>query len=445
MAKSPALQRQRARSKQLAESARRAIPGGINSNFRKDENYDILFVDRGEGARLYDVDGNDYIDYSLSYGPAILGHGNSHLRQAIVGQLGKLHSAENTELEQQAARKLISHVPCAQSVRFACSGTEANYFALRAARAYTNRTHVVRFVGHYHGGSDELLGGIRASATDPRAVAGERGDDYFSQMTHTAGRNPDALGRTLLLEWNDEAALEDAFRRFGSDLAAVLMEPVMVNNFGCLPRPGYLEKARELCTRHDAVLIFDEVLTGFRMGLGGAQAAFGVTADMATFGKALGGGWPVSAFCGREEIMRHIASTDVVAGGTYNGHPVMMAAVIATIEALEANDGAAYARIARHGQMLKDGLSELARSFGQPLLLQGFPGAWTFSFTAQRQIDNHAQGCATDVARALRFNALLKRHGVLATQRLCTSLAHGQEDVEEALERAGRALADLSA
>jgi glutamate-1-semialdehyde 2,1-aminomutase len=223
------------------------------------------------------------------------------------------------------------------------------------------------------------------------------------------------------------------------------MEPAMVNNFGCLPRPGYLKRVRDLCTRHGAVLMFDEVLTGFRMGLGGAQSAFGVVPDMATYGKALGGGWPVSAFCGLSEIMQHIASTDVVAGGTYNGHPVMMAAVIATIEELEREEGAAFRHIERMGNMLKDGLEHLARSYHQPLLLQGFAGAWTFSFTDRPRIDNHSEGCGTDVARAMRFNALLKRHGVIATQRLCTSAAHSQEDVEEALRRARFALADLAA
>jgi glutamate-1-semialdehyde 2,1-aminomutase len=428
------------RSAILNIKSREVIPGGINSNFRKEAHFEPIFIARGRGGRLYDVDGREYIDLALSYGPAILGHSNEHLKSAIANSLERLYSMESTELEQQAARKIAAHVRCAEQVRFACSGTEANYFALRVARAHTGRDCIVRFAGHYHGGSDELLGGVAAGPYDSQALAAERDADWFSQMTHTAGRARSALCATFILEWNDLSALEELLRRRGDSIAAVIMEPVMINNFGCLPLPGYLQGVRDACTRHGVVLIFDEVLTGFRMSLGGAQAHFGVTPDLATFAKALGGGFPVSAFCGRRELMQHITSTEVVAGGTYNGHPLMMAAVIATIEELERDRGAALQQIAQSGARLKSGLDRLARAYGEPLLLQGFPGSWTYSFTSDPRIDNHAQGCTTDLARAARFNALLKKHGVLSTQRLLTCAAHTDADIDAALERAEAAL-----
>jgi len=435
----------RTRSWELVERARQVIPGGVNSNFRKEDGYVPPFITRGSGGRLYDADEREFIDLSLSYGPAILGHGNRALIEATASQLQRLCSNESSELEACAAQKIIDHVPCAGQVRFACSGTEANYFALRAARAHTRRDLILRFNGHYHGGSDELLGGVSTESDGWYAQVGEGTRDYFSQMTNTAGRARAAFHSTLLVEWNCEEIITDIFRDHGSEIAAVLMEPVMVNNFGCLPRPGYLEHVRALCDKYGVVLIFDEVLTGFRMGLGGAQARFNVIPDMATFGKALGGGFPVSAFCGRKEVMEHIARTEVVAGGTYNGHPVMMAAVVATITELERNNGAAFDRIRSTGDALRLGLEALARHYREPLRLQGFPGAWTFSFGGERvRIDNHAEGCDTDLARALRFNKLLREYGVLATQRLCTSCAHTQDDIDIALSRAGQAFAALA-
>jgi glutamate-1-semialdehyde 2,1-aminomutase len=222
------------------------------------------------------------------------------------------------------------------------------------------------------------------------------------------------------------------------------MEPVMVNCSGCVPEPGYLEGVRELCTKHGTVLIFDEVLTGFRIGLGGAQAHFGVVPDMTTLGKAVGGGFPVSAFCGKAEIMETIASTEVVAGGTYNGHPLAMAAVIANIEELERDGGAAYRQIEKTGLMLKEGLDAINRKHGQNVLLQGFPGSWSFTSTAREKIANHQQSLGPGLALAGIFAGLLKQRGVLTSFRFCTSAAHTEKDVEDALERADDAMKELA-
>jgi glutamate-1-semialdehyde 2,1-aminomutase len=432
------------RSDQMGEAAREAIPGSVMSNFRKYEDSHPIYMTHGKGARLYDVDGNEYIDYSLSYGPAILGHSNAHLRQAIIDQAGRLYTGEAIDLQLEAARKVCSHVASAERVRFACSGTDATYNALRAARAYTKRNMIVRFNGHYHGGLDEFMGGIVTDPSIPVSVAGEFEEDIYSQMANTAGRAAHAFSDGYMIEWNDLAALDQLFSGHGSDIAAVIMEPVMVNCSGCVPEPGYLEGVRELCTKNGAVLIFDEVLTGFRIGLGGAQGHFGVAPDMTTLGKALGGGFPVAAFCGRGEIMETIASTEVVAGGTYNGHPLAMAAVVANIEELEKDDGAAYRRIEELGVMLKGGLDAISQKYGQNLLLQGFPGAWTFTTSAKRKIVNHKDSLGPGILLAGIFAALLKQRGVLTSFRFCTSAAHTERDVEDALERAEDAMKELA-
>ncbi len=433
------------RGTELEQRARAVIPGGVNSNFRKDEDHHPIYVARAEGARIWDVDGIEYIDYSLSYGPSILGHSNPHLRDALVDAARWLYSPLATELESAAAEKLIEHVPSLELVRFACSGTDATYNVLRAARAFTRRGRVVRFAGHYHGGHDEILGGVVDDPSAPTPRPGNRADDLFSILTDTAGRGRHALDDTYLVEWNDLVALEALFDRFGGDIAAVIMEPVMVNVFGCLPEPGYLDGVRELCDRFGVVLIFDEVLTGFRLGLGGAQGHYGVVPDLTTFAKALGGGFPVSAFGGRRDIMDGFTTTEVVGGGTYNGHPIAMAAVVATIEELERDGGAAMARIDRLGRRLKDGVDAAARRHGVPLLLQGFPGSWTFTVTDRPVIRNHAEGLGPGLAEAAALQAHLKAHGVITTLRFCTSAAHTDEDVDEALERIDAALRDYAA
>jgi glutamate-1-semialdehyde 2,1-aminomutase len=428
------------------ERASCVIPGGLMSNFRKEEGFVPKYMTHGRGARLYDVDGLEYIDYSLGYGPAILGHSNSFLQQALVDQSRRLYTATVNTLEAEAAQQVVDLVPSAEQVRFVCSGTEAVYNALRLARSHTGRPEIVRFNGHYHGGTDDIMGGVVQRTGVATPVAGESPDDFYSQMTNTLGRATHAFADQLLIEWNDLESLDHLFTIRGDQIAGVIMEPVMINCSGCLPRPGYLEGVRRLCDRHGVVLIFDEVITGFRMGLGGAQAAFGVTPDLTTLGKALGGGFPVAAFCGRKEIMDHITRTDVIAGGTYNGHPLSMAAVVATLQELRRDDGAAMRRIELMGQRLGDGLARLFHESEAELIIQGFPGAWTLAAAPTgSRIDNHAESVATAPMDAvLAFSAALNRQRILIQTRFCTSSAHGVEEVDRTLECAAAALEEMA-
>jgi glutamate-1-semialdehyde 2,1-aminomutase len=428
------------KSDNMAVMGRQVIPAASMSNWRRQVDYQPTYMTHGKGAHVYDLDGNEYIDYSLSHGSAVLGYANEHMREALHREVDRLYSSNVNDLEVGAARKVTQHIESAELVRFACSGTHANQGALRIARAHTGRDRYVRFNGHYHGGLDDMMGGIVPDPENPVPVAGEHRDDAYSQVANTKGRYSGAFNGCYMIEWNDLAALEKLLDNHGRDIAAVIMEPTMVNSFGCLPVAGYLEGVRELCTKHDVVLIFDEVLTGFRIGLRGAQGYFNVTPDLTTLGKALGGGFPVSSTCGRREIMDTLTRAEAILGGTYNGHPLAMAAVIAAIEEYERDDGAVFVHIARLGRMLREGLDGIAHEHEQPLLLQGFPGAWTFSFTTRKQVKNHGEGRGNDFAKELRFTALLKQRGVLASLRFCTSAAHTEKDVGDTLDRANEVM-----
>lgn len=429
------------KSDKMAARGRQTIPAATMSNFRRSVDYHPVYMSHGEGARLYDIDGNEFIDYSLGYGPSVLGHSNEHVRQALKRQVDRLYTPNVNDLEVLAAEKVSQHIPSAELVRFACSGTGAVRGALRVARAYTGRDMYVRFNGHYHGGLDHLMGGVVRDPENPIPVPGELEDDLYSRFTNTKGRYSDAFNQCYMIEWNDLPAFQELLERHGEEIAAVIMEPVMVNNLGCRPEPGYLERVRELCTEHGVVLIFDEVLTGFRIGLTGAQGHFGITPDLTTLAKALGAGVPVSSTCGKREIMDTLTRAEAIQGGTYNGHPLAMAGVIAAIEEYERDDGAVFKHIEKMGWLLKEGLEQIAAEHEQPLVLQGFPGSWSFTFNSERQkIRNQAEGRGSDFAKAARFGDLLKSFGVLSWFRFCTSAAHTEKDVGDTLDRANEAM-----
>ncbi len=432
------------KSDEMAKVGREVIPAATMSNWRRVVDYHPVYLTHGEGGRVYDVDGNEYIDFAIGYGPGVLGYSNEHVRAALHDEIDRLYVPNVNDLEIKAAQLLTEVIPSAELVRFACSGTEAVRGALRVARAYTGRDMYVRFNGHYHGGLDHILGGIVLDAETPIPVEGEREDDRYARYANTKGRYSKAFQECYLIEWNEIPALEKLLNRFGTDIAAIIMEPVMTNNFGCFPEPGFLEGVRRLCDEYGAVLIFDEVLTGFRIGLNGAQGFFGVTPDLTTLSKALGGGFPVSSVCGKREVMDTLTKADAILGGTFNGHPLAMAAVSAAIEEYRKDDGAVFRHIEKLGGMLKEGLEEIARQHGQNLLLQGYPGALYINFTDRQRIKNHIEGCEfTDTVKAKRFGELLKARGIISTRRFLVSAAHTERDIEVTLDRASDALRAL--
>ncbi len=429
------------KSDEMAENGRKVIPAASMSNWRREVDYHPVYLTHGKGGRVFDVDGNEYIDFLISYGPAVLGYSNDHMREALHKQIDRFYAPNVNDLEVRAAQLLTEVIPSAELVRFACSGTEAVRGALRVARAYTGRDMYIRFNGHYHGAMDHILGGIVRDPENPIPVEGEWENDRYAKSANTKGRYSKAFQECYLIEWNDSPALEKLLNKFGDNIAAIIMEPVMTNNFGCFPESGYLEGVRELCDEHGVVLIFDEVLTGFRIGLHGAQGYFGVTPDLTALSKGLGGGFPVSSTCGKREPMDTLTRADAIQGGTYNGHPLAMAAVIAAIEEYRKNNGAVFRHIESIGNMLKKGLEEIAREHDQNLLLQGYPGALYIIFTDKEKISNHSEGCeSADNAKASRFGELLKARGVITARRFLVSAAHTEKDIGDTLDRANDAM-----
>ena len=338
------------------------MPGGVSSNFRLGMAPTPLVIERGDGPYLHDADGNRLIDYYLGMGPMILGHKPRAVCEAAARQLENgILFAGQTEVEAEAARLVCEMVPCAEKMRFGSSGSEVIQAALRIARAATGREKVVKFEGHYHGWFDNILW----SVATPQDALGDRNDPHpFAGSLGQLASAGDALS---ILPWNDLEALEA--RLAAGDVAAVIMEPAMCNAGAIHPAEGYLEGVREACTRTGTVLIFDEVITGFRVAPGGAQQVLGVTPDLATFGKAIANGFPVAAVAGRADLL-DLCAGKVLHGGTYNAQPIAMAATVATLESLTPE---LYARIAENGTRLMEGLRRILSDEGVTATVTGFP------------------------------------------------------------------------
>jgi glutamate-1-semialdehyde 2,1-aminomutase len=344
---------------QSIESHHRAslvIPGGVNSVFRsRGEPCPLTFV-RGFGSHLIDVDGTEYIDYALGMGPNILGHAPSAVVDAVTQatQVGQLFAGQHP-VETELAELLVEVIPSAERVRFGQSGTEMDQLAIRLARAHTRRQRIVRFSGHYHGWLDPLF------------IDAGQGQD--GSPTLSPGQSVAASKDVVVVPWNDSEALDAVFRAVDHDIAAVIMEPIMCNTGVILPRSGYLERVRELCDQAGAVLIFDEVITGFRVDLRGAQGYLGVRPDLATFAKAIASGYPVGVIAGRADIMELLATGGVVHGGTFNTGLSAMAAAVATLKALLSDDF--YPRLFEQGQTLMDKILTAATEIGVELSVEG--------------------------------------------------------------------------
>ncbi len=402
------------------------------------------FMVRGEGAHLYDADGREYIDYVLSAGPLIFGHSNGTLVRALKEQLDTLWSLNSTIYQQSAlevdvAERFVRHVPCAGKVHFNPTASEAVQLVLRLARAYTGRRYFIRFEGHYHGWFDNVLGGAVSKKPDGRP--------FPEENLATGGRAACALEQGFLLPWNDIEALEDVLGKYGEEVALVIMEPILCNAGCCPPRPGYLEKVRELCSGNGIVLCFDEVITGFRVALNSAQGVLGVTPDIATFGKALAGGLPLAAFAGRRDIMDLMLEGKVVSGGTFGRYPLGLAAALAGIRLLEEGDGAFYRKVDAIQKRLMDGLREVSRRRGVPLFIQGTRGVFITRFVDRgKDIAYSVRDFAgVDMQKERRWAELMAEEGVILMfgGRFYISSAHSEADVDRTLECADRVMKRL--
>jgi glutamate-1-semialdehyde 2,1-aminomutase len=405
-----------------------------------------IFVESGKGQRVLDVDGREYLDFAIAMGPGIWGHGHREYLDAIHQQLERLvyvqSGACQSTLEVELGEKICQHVASAERVRFHLSGSEAVQMVIRLARAFTGKPLFVRFGGHYHGWLDNVLGGVvdPDPAGAPHAIVSD--NDPFS----TSGRAPFALQESLLIPWNDIDALDRTLARHGSEIAIVMMEVFNSNGGGCRPKPGYIEAVRETCTRHGVLLCFDEIITGFRTCIGGAQQLVGVTPDLTIFGKAIAGGMPLAAIAGRADIFNLFAQNRVVGAGTFNAFPVAMAAGLVSMRMLERDGGAIYARRDALQKRLEAGVRHAAAEAGQKLMTQGMPGNFCTHFGPSDVYWTSAEIAAEcDVAKGIRFRAALREEGVILGlgNRWFVSFALTEGDVDDTIARAARALRRL--
>jgi glutamate-1-semialdehyde 2,1-aminomutase len=407
------------RSAARVSDATRFVPGGVNSNFRAGITPTPLVVERGEGPYLIDADGNRLIDYYLGMGPMILGHSPKGVMDAIRSQLdhGLLFAAQ-TEIEYEAAELVCRLVPCAERVRFNCSGSEAVQAAFRMARAATGKPVILKFEGHYHGWFDNTSWSVAPTAE----MMG--GTDKPTHVPGTLGQDPHSDDSLDVVVWNDLERLEKRLRK--GDVAGVIMEPAMCNTSAIRPREGYLAGVRALCDELGIVLIFDEVITGFRVAPGGAQALLGVTPDLAVFGKAIANGLPVAAIAGKAAIMDLMVTKKVMHGGTYNAHPLGMAATVATLSAIA--DGSAHATVNRQGTKLMEGISAILESRQVAARVQGFPAIFHVGLGRREPIESYRDTLGLDKAAYVRLTAAMLRRGVRALERGAWFLSTEHDD-----------------
>ena len=424
------------RSHALFSRAQQLLPGGVNSPVRafKSVGGEPFFVQRADGPYLFDVDGNRYIDYVGSWGPMIVGHNHPAVREAVEKAVRDgLSFGAPCPAEVTMAETIVRLVPSCEMVRMVNSGTEATLSAIRLARGATGRQRIVKFEGCYHGHGDSFL--VKA------------GSGALTFGVPTSPGVPKALADlTLTLPYNDFDAATQLFDDCGSDIAGLIVEPV-VGNANCLPpREGYLQHLRELCTRHGAQLIFDEVMTGFRVALGGAQARYDVTPDISTFGKVIGGGMPVGAYGGRRELMEQIAPAGpIYQAGTLSGNPVAMAAGLAMLDLIQAPGF--HADLEAKSNALCDGLEAAARDAGIAFTTQRVGGMFGLFFSSET-VDTYAQAVACDTAMFNRFfHAMLERGVYLAPSAFeagFMSSAHTDDVIRQTVEAAQAAFASLS-
>jgi len=424
-------------SERLYKRSAKVLAGGVSSHFRAFGKPCPMFFDRASGSRIWDVDGNEYLDYALSQGPMILGHSPAEVLEAVQQELsrGQLYAGQHVG-EIELAELFHKLVPCAELTRFSLTGSEATLTALRLARAATGRTKFVKFEGHYHGWYDSVLVSVNPGEDEqgPRSAPNAVG--------LTQGQSRSALKEVIVLPWNDIDLLARTVRRRAKEIAAIIMEPIMCNS-GCIPpRDGFLEAVRELCDETGIVLIFDEVITGFRCALGGAQALLGITPDLATFGKALAAGFPISAIAGRGELMDLIANGTVMHAGTFNTYNAGVAASLATIRRMKANRNEVHRRLRRLGQRLMAGIRRAARRYGKPVLIQGPGPMFHVGFTDRDAVHDY-RGCQSyDVPRYGLFVQAMRELGVRLIGRgiWYVSAAHTEDDIDDTLERLERVL-----
>lgn len=425
-----------ARSISLYNEALKYIPGGVNSPVRAFRSVGLnpVFIKRGEGSKVYDEDGNEYIDYVGSWGPLILGHRHPRVIEALESCLKNIGTSFGapTELETVLAAMVVDAVPSIEMLRLVSSGTEATMSALRLARGYTGRKKIVKFEGCYHGHADFLL--IKA------------GSGALTLGVPTSPGVPEeTASNTIVADYNNIEMLSDIFKSFGEDIAAVIVEPVAGNMGVVPPEPGFLEGLRDITSSYGSLLIFDEVMTGFRVSYGGAQELYGVTPDLTCLGKVIGGGLPVGAYGGKKAIMENVAPAGpVYQAGTLSGNPLAVTAGIATLEAL--NQPGVYDDLEKKSAMLENGLKDSAMKTGVELSINRVGSMLSAFFTAEKVTD-YSTACTSNTEYFSSFFKSMLENGIYIApsqyEAAFISAAHSEKDIELTLEFAQKSIQSI--
>lgn len=421
------------------DRARAVLPGGVSTNVRLLDGPQIFIVERARGCRVWDVAGTEYIDYVCGFGSILLGHADPRVNEAVQDALTRGQQFGATHpLEIRLAEQLCATVPRLELVRYSSSGSEAVHAAMRLARAATGRRRIVKFEGHYHGWLDSILVSTHPwppSQPEGHAVPG---------VVDSKGVLADTLDHLIVVPWNDQVGLCRVMEEYGGEIAAVIMEPVMCND-GCIaPEPGFLDTVRHLCDEHGSLMILDEVITGFRLGLTGAQGLYGVRPDLSIFGKAIGSGFPISVVGGSRDLMRHFGDGTVNHSGTFNANVASAAAALTTLAALQEGGRALYEDLHNCGRVLMENIAAIGRDLSVPVHVQG-PGPvfwmWIFDRALPRALHDHgrirylSETAGADRNAYARFRAEMQRRQIrlMPGGRWYVSCAHDDRVIEQTL------------
>lgn len=428
------------RSESLFSSATQLVAGGVSSQIRLAEPASVpLFFTRAKGSRMWDVDGNEYIDYIQGMGPNLFGHAPEFIVRQVAEDMEKgFVYAAQFERELEVAEMALEMIPMPDAtVRFASSGTEIDQLVIRLMRGYTGRQKYLKFEGHYHGWMDS----VNYSVHPPLELAGDEMSPNV--VGESEGMDEGTADSVVVCEWNDPGALEAAFEANPGQIAGVIMEPILANTNCIVPAAGYMERVLELCRKHGALLCFDEVITGFRVAAGGAQEFLGVVPDLATYAKSMAGGFPIAMLAGRREIMELIGKGTVYHGGSFNSNVMSIAAAYASLRHIAETGQTFYTELNGRGLRLMDGLRGVANDLESDLHVQGVGSVFSISFTTKSGIVNwrdHARNC--DDGKYARFARAMLERGVRLSSngRVHMASAHSDEDVEKTLEAARESL-----
>ena len=415
--------------KTYQERVKRLLPGGIHYNFRLPWEETPIHFERSSNSSVWDMNGKQYLDFYARFGASIVGHGNKEYSDSLKDVIDRILCVSHSDIDAEVLEIISSHIPSAEMIRFGLSGTEIIQNALRLARAWTKKNYFVRFEGHYHGNADNILGG----KVDESGRSNFSPQEFQGDFKGTDGRAIGSLeNQSYLLPWNDINRLEDLMIQKSNTIAAIIMEPVCVNAGSIMPNPGYLQKVRQLCDHHNVVLIFDEVITGVRMGLGGAQKKFNVLPDLTILGKAIaGGGVPVSVLAGKKEIMQLLVDKKVIHAGTFNGYPLGAAAIKATFEILSRDNCSKINSMNEKITKIHHILQDRAHKIGLPLIVQGPPSCASFHCTENTL--THSSEYTYDLMFIdAVLNANLAKQGILIStiSRIYPNISLNFDDIE---------------